>query len=126
APEETAKSIRRPPSREEGIMVSKSQIVRFPRVVDLSQAIGPDTQMFPAYPPPTFTQWTTRQVHGFFAESLFLISDTATHVDATYPARHALLAANVPVIECVANLPALGSCAFLLWALRLHLRGTSG
>ncbi len=218
-------------------MVSKSQIVRFSRVVDLSQAIGPDTQMFPAYPPPTFTQWTTRDVHGFFAESLFFISHTGTHVDApfhfepkgrklhqmpldrfvvpghvldvrglpkkgrilpshlrppiratqrpirngdaillrtrwwerhrgtraylfenpgltraaanllldlgvglvgidtanidhpddaTYPAHHALLAANVPVIENVANLSALGSSSFLLLALPLNLQGTSG
>jgi len=38
--------------------------------------------MFPAYPPPSFTQWTTREVHGFFAESMFLISHTGTHVDA--------------------------------------------
>ena len=30
--------------------------------VDLSQPIGPDTQMFPAYPAPTFTQWTTREM----------------------------------------------------------------
>src|SRR5881409_1561044 len=84
APEETAKSIGCPPSRGEEIIVSKSQIVRFSRVVDLSQDIGPDTQMFPAYPPPTFTQWTTREVHGFFAESLFLISHTGTHVDAPF------------------------------------------
>ena len=237
APEETAKSIRRPPSHGEEIIVSKSQIIRFSRVVDLSQAIGPDTQMFPAYPPPTFTQWTTREVHGFFAESLFLISHTGTHVDApfhfepkgrklhqmpldrfivpghvldvrglpkkgrilpthlqssirtaprpyrngdaillrtgwwerhrgtraylfenpgltraaanllldlgvglvgidtanidhpddaTYPAHHALLAANVPVIENVANLSALGSSAFFLLALPLNLQGTSG
>src|SRR2546428_581404 len=40
--------------------------------------------MFPAYPAPTFTQWTTRDVHGFFAESLFLVSHTGTHVDAPF------------------------------------------
>jgi len=40
--------------------------------------------MFPAYPPPSFTQWTTREVHGFFAESMFLISHTGTHVDAPF------------------------------------------
>ena len=218
-------------------MVSKSRIVRFSRIVDLSQAIGPATQMFPAYPPPTFTQWTTREVHGFFAESMFLISHTGTHVDApfhfepkgrklhemsldrfiapghvldlrglpkkghilpqhlrssmraerrpirkgdavllrtrwwerhrgtpaylfespgltraganvlldlgvglvgidtasidhpddaTYPAHHALLGANVPVIENVANLSALRSSAFWLLALPLNLQGTSG
>ncbi len=218
-------------------MVSKSQTVRFSRVVDLSQPIGPDTQMFPAYPPPTFTQWTTREVHGFFAESMFMVSHTGTHVDApfhfeprgrklhempldrfiapghvldlrglpkkgkirpqhlrssiptgrrpirkgdaillrtrwwerhrgtpaylienpgvtraaanlllewgvglvgidtanidhpddtTYPAHHTLLAANVPVIENVANLAALRSSAFHLLALPLNLLGTSG
>jgi len=56
----------------------------FSRVVDLSQEIGPDTQMFPAYPRPAFTQWTTREVHGFLAESLFLVSHTGTHVDAPW------------------------------------------
>ncbi len=54
------------------------------RLVDLSQEIGPDTQMFPAYPQPAFTQWTTREVHGFLAESLFLVSHTGTHVDAPF------------------------------------------
>ena len=65
-------------------MASKSRTVRFSRIVDLSQPIGPDTQMFPAYPAPTFTQWTTREVHGFFAESMFLVSHTGTHVDAPF------------------------------------------
>src|SRR2546426_828638 len=228
---------RRPPAHGEGIIVSKSRPVRFSRVVALSQAVGPETQMFPAYPPPSFTQWTTREVHGFFAESMFLISHTGTHVDApfhfepkgrkldelpvdrfiapghvldlrglpkkgrilpqhlrtsmsathrsvgkgdaillrtrwwerhrgtpaylfdspgltgaganfllklgvsfvgidtasidhpedaTYPAHHALLGANVLVIENVANLSALGSSAFWLLALPLNLQGTSG
>src|SRR5256712_6348489 len=191
--------------------------------------------MSPAYPPPSFTQWTPREVHGFFAESMFLISHTGTHVDApfhfepkgrklhempldrfvarghvldvrglpkkgrilpqhlrtsigarrpigkgdavllrprwwerhggtpaylfdspgltraganllldlgvglvgidtasidhpddaTYPAHHALLGANVPVIENVANLSALGSSPFWLLALPLNLQGTS-
>ncbi len=57
---------------------------RSARLIDLSQEIGPDTQMFPAYPQPTFTQWTTRAVHGFLAESLFLVSHTGTHVDAPF------------------------------------------
>ncbi len=218
-------------------MASKSRTVRFSRIVDLSQPIGPGTQMFPAYPAPTFTQWTTREVHGFFAQSMFLMSHTGTHVDApfhfepkgrkihempldrfiapghvldlrgltkkdkilprhlqsavreaprpirkgdaillrtrwwerhrgapaylfhnpgvtraaaellldwgvglvgidtanidlpddsTYPAHHTLLGANVPVIENVANLKALGSSPFLLLALPLNLQGTSG
>src|SRR5256886_12155706 len=46
--------------------------------------------------------------------------------DAAYPAHHALLGANVPVIENVANLSALGSSAFWLLALPLNLQGTSG
>ncbi len=40
--------------------------------------------MFPAYPPPTFTQWTTREVHGFLAESMFMVTHTGTHVDAPF------------------------------------------
>jgi len=40
--------------------------------------------MFPAYPPPTFTQWTTREAHGFLAESMFMVTHTGTHVDAPF------------------------------------------
>lgn len=65
-------------------MPTASHPIRFSRIIDLSQPIGPKTQMFPAYPPPTFTQWTTREVHGFLAESLFLVSHTGTHVDAPF------------------------------------------
>ncbi len=65
-------------------MTPRPKTVRFSRIVDLSQRIGPKTQMFPAYPPPTFTQWTTREVHGFLAESLFMVSHTGTHVDAPW------------------------------------------
>jgi kynurenine formamidase len=65
-------------------MARSTREVRFSRLVDLSQDIGPDTQMFPAYPQPTFTPWTTREVHGFLAESLFLVSHTGTHVDAPF------------------------------------------
>lgn len=54
----------------------------FRRVVDLSQEISHDMQMFPAYPPPTFVPWTTREAHGFLAEAMFLVSHTGTHVDA--------------------------------------------
>jgi kynurenine formamidase len=217
-------------------MAPRPKTIRFSRVVDLSQPIGPRTQMFPAYPAPTFTQWTTRQVHGFFAESLFMVSHTGTHVDApfhfepkgrklhqlsidrfivpghvldlrglrakgritprllerargsggvairkgdaiflrtgwerrggtpaylfqnpglggdaarrlviwgaglvgidtanidhpddtAYPAHHALLRANVPIVENVANLAVLGSSRFFVVALPLRLKGTSG
>jgi arylformamidase len=65
-------------------MAPRPRTVRFSRVVDLSQPISPKTQMFPAYPPPTFTQWTTRDVHGFLAESMFMVTHTGTHVDAPF------------------------------------------
>lgn len=65
-------------------MATKLREVRFRRLVDLSQGIGPETQMFPAYPQPAFTQWTTREVHGFLAESLFMVSHTGTHLDAPF------------------------------------------
>lgn len=218
-------------------MPSAARTVRFSRLVDLSMPINPKTPMFPAYPPPAFTQWTTREAHGFYAESLFLISHTGTHVDApfhfepggkkledvplgtfiapghvldvrglgakgairpkhlaaarrsvpdavrrgdaillrtgwwerrrgtpaylfenpgltkvaakllvewgagivgidtanidrpddgAYPAHHALLQADVPIIENVANLAALRSSTFLLLALPLRLEGVSG
>ncbi len=218
-------------------MPSAAQTARFSRLVDLSVPISPRTPMFPAYPPPAFTPWTTREAHGFYAESLFLISHTGTHVDApfhfeptgkklhevpldrfvarghvldvrgiaakaailpkhlaaaqptgsnrvrsgdaillrtgwwerrrgasaylsenpgltgaaakllvewgagivgidtanidrpddaTYPAHHALLRSDVPIIENVANLAALRSSTFLLLALPLRLEGVSG
>ncbi len=65
-------------------MAPRPQEFRVSRIVDLSQEIGPDTQMFPAYPQPAFTPWTTREAHGFLAESLFLVSHTGTHVDAPF------------------------------------------
>lgn len=65
-------------------MARPSRSFRFSRIVDLSVDIGPDTQMFPTYPQPAFTPWTTRKAHGFLAESLFLVSHTGTHVDAPY------------------------------------------
>lgn len=58
--------------------------IRFSRIVDLSISIGPQMQMFPTYPPPAFTQWTTRDAQGFLAESVFLVSHTGTHVDAPW------------------------------------------
>ncbi len=65
-------------------MAAKTREVRFRRLVDLSQEISPDTPMFPAYPAPAFTPWTTREVHGFLAETLFFVSHTGTHVDAPF------------------------------------------
>ncbi len=64
--------------------MARAQAFQVSRIVDLSQDIGPDTQMFPTYPQPAFTQWTTREAHGFFAESLFFVSHTGTHVDAPF------------------------------------------
>src|SRR2546428_727986 len=80
------KPLRPPPTLRHGggIVAPKSRTIRFSCIVDLSQPIGPDTQMFPAYPAPRFTQWTTREVDGFFAESMFLVSHTGTHVDAPF------------------------------------------
>lgn len=65
-------------------MPRRSRDLRFSRLVDLSLEVSPETQMFPSYPQPAFTPWTTREVHGFFAESLFMVSHTGTHVDAPF------------------------------------------
>lgn len=65
-------------------MPHRMREVRFSRLVDLSLEVSSNTQMFPAYPQPAFTQWTTREVHGFLAESLFMVSHTGTHVDAPF------------------------------------------
>ena len=58
--------------------------ITYDRVVDLSQEITQTMQVFPAYPKPTFVPWTTREVHGFLSEALFMISHTGTHVDAPW------------------------------------------
>jgi len=65
-------------------MPSRRREIAFSRIVDLSQDIGPGTQMFPAYPRPSMIPWTTREVHGFLAEALFLVSHTGTHIDAPW------------------------------------------
>ncbi|HLB69246.1 MAG TPA: cyclase family protein, partial [Thermoplasmata archaeon] len=52
------------------------------RIVDLSQEISPDLQVFPSYPKPVFIPWTTRERHGFLSEALFMVSHSGTHVDA--------------------------------------------
>lgn len=70
--------------RRDETMPRRPRDLRVSRLVDLSVEISPDTQMFAAYPQPAFTQWTTREVHGFLAESLFLVSHTGTHVDAPF------------------------------------------
>lgn len=67
--------------------------IAYTRVEDLSQEITPDLQVFPAYPEPAFVPWTTREVHGFAAEALFLISRAGTHIDTPihcWPEGHAL------------------------------------
>ena len=58
--------------------------IAYERIVDLSQEISPDLQMFPGYPKPAILPWTTRETHGFLAEALFLVSHTGTHVDAPW------------------------------------------
>ncbi len=58
--------------------------IEYDRIVDLSQEINPDLQVFPGYPRPTFVPWTRREVHGFLSEALFLVTHTGTHVDAPW------------------------------------------
>ncbi len=52
------------------------------RVIDLSQEISPDMQVFPSYPKPTFVPWTRLGIHPFESEAIFLVTHTGTHVDA--------------------------------------------
>lgn len=58
--------------------------IQYRRVVDLSQEIAGDLQVFPGYPPPIFVPWTTREAQGYLAEALFLVSHSGTHVDAPW------------------------------------------
>ena len=74
----------------------------YKRVVDLSQEITPSLQMFPAYPQPTFVPWTTRRIHGFDSEALFLVSHTGTHMDASshvWPGRQQVH--EIPLARCI-------------------------
>ncbi len=52
------------------------------RVIDLSQEISPQMQVFPSYPTPTFVPWTRLGIHPFESEAIFLVTHTGTHVDA--------------------------------------------
>lgn len=54
------------------------------RVVDLSQEIHPEIQVFSPYPHPTSILWTRREIFGFEAESIFMATHTGTHIDAPY------------------------------------------
>lgn len=54
------------------------------RVIDLSQEISSDTQVFPAYPRLAILTWTKRETFGFESEAMFLITHTGTHLDAPY------------------------------------------
>jgi len=54
------------------------------RIVDLSQEVTPDLQVFPGYPQPSFLPWTTREHHGYLAEALFLVTHSGTHIDAPW------------------------------------------
>lgn len=52
------------------------------KVVDLSQPISVETQVFPAYPKPITIKWARIDVHGFEAEVIHMATHTSTHVDA--------------------------------------------
>ena len=58
--------------------------ISYRRIVDLSQEVTPDLQVFPGYPQPSFLPWTTREHHGYLAEALFLVSHSGTHIDAPW------------------------------------------
>ncbi|MEM1944844.1 MAG: cyclase family protein [Nitrososphaerota archaeon] len=54
------------------------------QVIDLSQEISRQTQVFPTYPSPYFILWTKRETYGFEAEVMMMAVHTGTHVDAPY------------------------------------------
>lgn len=54
------------------------------RIVDLSQDIYSDMQIFPSFPKPQFVLWTKRETYGFETEAMFLVTHTGTHVDAPF------------------------------------------
>jgi len=53
-------------------------------MIDLSQAISPETQVFSAYPRPALFPWTKLETFGFQSEAMFLVTHTGTHVDAPF------------------------------------------
>lgn len=62
-------------------------MVRATRVVDLSVALGEDTQVFPGDPVLRTSQATTVAAEGFNVLHLVMGSQTGTHVDAPYHVR---------------------------------------
>jgi kynurenine formamidase len=61
--------------------------MRTRRIVDLSVPVGPDTQIYPGDPRPSFTQHTTIADEGYNVLGLHLGSHTGTHVDAPFHVR---------------------------------------
>ena len=54
------------------------------KLVDLTQTIHQEMQVFPTDPKPIFLRWSKRESHGFESEVLYMSSHTGTHMDAPY------------------------------------------
>lgn len=54
------------------------------KLVDLSQPIHPDMQVFPTDPKPVTITWVKRETHGYESEVIYMSSHTGTHIDAPY------------------------------------------
>ena len=53
-------------------------------IVDLSQEISPEMQVYPGYPSATIVPWNKHDTHGFVTEAIFHITHIGTHVDAPF------------------------------------------
>ncbi|MBI4257926.1 MAG: cyclase family protein [Thaumarchaeota archaeon] len=53
-------------------------------LIDLSQSIHSNMQVFPTYPKPVTIPWAKRETYGYESEVIYMSSHTGTHIDAPY------------------------------------------
>ncbi len=53
-----------------------------PRILDLTQPLGPETRVFPGYPPPLVHKWSTYCEDGYYANFVFMNEHSGTHMDS--------------------------------------------
>ena len=54
------------------------------QIIDLTQEIDDNTQVFPGSPKVSFLQWSNYECHKFASEVIFCSTHVGTHIDAPY------------------------------------------
>jgi len=56
--------------------------VEYSRIVDLTLPLSPETRVFPGYPKPVIHKWASFHEEGYYANFLFLVEHSGTHMDS--------------------------------------------